>query len=109
MRAAVLLSMLVAAAPAAYATELVTPDRAIVGIQVLEGVAIITLDQALADVEGCANSNSESVAIDLMVHQSLYSSVLAAATSKQRVGFVVEGCSGGELDYPLAVRVSIGY
>lgn len=81
-------------------------DREIVGVSVSSTSALVQISPAFADSQGCLQSGSGWLKIDLATGKSLFTTALTAATAKQIVGFNLLGCLE---DYPVVKRVDITY
>lgn len=87
----------------------VPADREILQVKVSPSSALVEVSPQFADSQGCAQSGSGWLEIDLATDKSLFTTVLAAATARQKVGFRLLGCAGGSLAYPLVKRVDVTY
>lgn len=102
------IALAVLSATSAFGED-VPADRDIVQVRVSSNSALIEIAPGYSDVQGCALSGSGWLKIDLTIDKSLFTAALAAATSKQKVGFGLSGCAGGSLDYPVVKRVDVTY
>ncbi|WP_444908805.1 hypothetical protein [Microbulbifer sp. TRSA005] len=108
-----LVALPVALCCSAYAgNDQVPIDREIYRVKTYKGFAVVYFKPGFPNTQGCAHATQEQVILEFTDDGStkeMYSSILAAAAAKKKVGFGISGCTSESLGYPTIYRVDVDY
>jgi len=106
MKTIIFIASLLASLNVLSANQTIPNDRTITNINVYTDLVVITFTPEFQNNQGCTSSSTNDVQLMLADDptKAMFSTILAAAASKSKIGFGIGGCAG---QFPKIYRLDL--